>query len=146
MIARFCMHLPSITKTLYIYIIWKCGVYLCNTDPYLAKITVFKLIYILKPFTKLVTYLRLYLNRDSHETNFLGLNSNTCNARIVYSPNVTPWHPNEWTIHWGQDKMATIFADDIFKCISLNEIFWILNKMSPELVSNGLIATNLAFV
>ena len=31
--------------------------------------------------------------------------------------------------HWGQDKMAAILADDIFKCIFLNENIWIWVKI-----------------
>ena len=27
--------------------------------------------------------------------------------------------------HWGLDKMATVFVDDIFICIFFNENFWI---------------------
>ena len=30
--------------------------------------------------------------------------------------------------------MAAILADNIFKCISLNEKFWILNKISLKYV------------
>ena len=38
--------------------------------------------------------------------------------------------------HWGRDKW-TPFADDIFKCISLNEIIWIPIKISPKFVPKG---------
>ena len=41
--------------------------------------------------------------------------------------------------HWSQDKMAAIFADDIFKCIFLNESFLILIKISLKYVPKGLI-------
>ena len=41
--------------------------------------------------------------------------------------------------HRGRDKMAAIFAYDIFKCIFLNEIFWITNKISLKYVLYGLI-------
>ena len=37
--------------------------------------------------------------------------------------------------HWGQDKMAATLADDIFKCIFVNENIWILIrtlKFVPE--------------
>ena len=37
--------------------------------------------------------------------------------------------------HWGQDKMAAIFADDIFKCILLNENVWISIKVSLKFVA-----------
>ena len=37
------------------------------------------------------------------------------------------------------DKMATILADDIFKCIFLNEKVRILIKISRGFVPNGLI-------
>ena len=42
--------------------------------------------------------------------------------------------------------MAAISADDIFKCISLNENVWILNKISLKFVPKGLIDNNLALV
>ena len=42
--------------------------------------------------------------------------------------------------------MAAISANDIFKCISLNENFWILNKISLKFVPEGLIDNNLALV
>ena len=35
--------------------------------------------------------------------------------------------------------MAAIFADDIFRCIFLNENFWISNKISLKYVPYGLI-------
>ena len=35
--------------------------------------------------------------------------------------------------------MAAISADDIFKCILLNEMFLILNKISLKYVSYGLV-------
>ena len=34
--------------------------------------------------------------------------------------------------------MAAIFADDIFRCISVNEKFFILIKISPKFVPKGL--------
>ena len=34
-------------------------------------------------------------------------------------------HQTDDKPHWGRDKMAAIFADDIFKCIFLNEKVWI---------------------
>ena len=44
------------------------------------------------------------------------------------------WEGFEWTsfdlTHWDWDKMAAIFADGIFKCIILNENFWISNEIS----------------
>ena len=36
--------------------------------------------------------------------------------------------------HWGQDKMADIFADDIFKYIFLNENVWISINISLKFV------------
>ena len=36
--------------------------------------------------------------------------------------------------HWGRDKMAAIFADDIFKYIFLNESVWISLKISFKFV------------
>ena len=45
--------------------------------------------------------------------------------------------------HWGRDKMAT---DDIFKRISLNENFQILNKISLKYVPLGLIDNMAALV
>ena len=37
-------------------------------------------------------------------------------------------------IHRGRDKIGRHSPDDIFKCISLNEIIWILIKMSLKFV------------
>ena len=39
--------------------------------------------------------------------------------------------------------MAAIFADDILKCIFLNETFWISNKISLKYVPYGLIDNKL---
>ena len=59
-----------------------------------------------------------------------------------------PWGMSLWwpslrllcsLTHWGRDKMAAFFADDIFKCIFLNENFWISNKISLKYVPEGLI-------
>ena len=55
----------------------------------------------------------------------------------------------EWIImvtHWGRDKMAATLADNTFKCISLNEKFWILHKFSQEYVTWGLIDSMAAWV
>ena len=38
---------------------------------------------------------------------------------------------------WGRDKMAIIFADDIFICIFFNENIWISIKMSLKFVPKG---------
>ena len=40
---------------------------------------------------------------------------------------------------WGQNKMATILADNIFICIFLNENFWISYQISLKYVHWGLI-------
>ena len=48
--------------------------------------------------------------------------------------------------HWGWDKMAASLADDIFKCISLHENFWILNKISLKYVTWGQIDNMAALV
>ena len=46
--------------------------------------------------------------------------------------------------HWGQDKMAALFADDIFKCIFLTENAWILINISlkflPKIQINNISA------
>ena len=39
--------------------------------------------------------------------------------------------------HWGRDKMATIFADDIFKWIFSNENVWIAVTISLKFVPEG---------
>ena len=44
------------------------------------------------------------------------------------------------------DKMAAFLADDIFKCILLNEKYCILIKISQKFVPRGLIGNNLALV
>ena len=54
-----------------------------------------------------------------------------CNALINSSP---------------LDKMAAILADDIFKCIFVNEIFSILIKISLKFVPKGSIDNNPALV
>ena len=41
--------------------------------------------------------------------------------------------------HWGRDKMAAFFADDILKCIFLNGNSWIPNKISWKYVAWRLI-------
>ena len=41
--------------------------------------------------------------------------------------------------NWGRDKMAAIFADNIFICIFLNENFWISNRISLKNVPQVLI-------
>ena len=35
---------------------------------------------------------------------------------------------------WDRDKMGTIFADDIFKCIFVNEYVWISTNISLKIV------------
>ena len=40
---------------------------------------------------------------------------------------------------WGRDKMVATLADDIFKCLFLNENFWISNNISLKCVPWGLI-------
>ena len=39
--------------------------------------------------------------------------------------------------HWGRDKMAAIFPDDIFKCIFLNETVWISIKIPVKFIPKG---------
>ena len=39
--------------------------------------------------------------------------------------------------HWGRDKMARHFADDVFQCIFLNENVWISIKISLKFVPQG---------
>ena len=39
--------------------------------------------------------------------------------------------------HWGCDKMAPHFADNILKCLFLNENIWILIKISLKFVPKG---------
>ena len=38
-------------------------------------------------------------------------------------------------MHWGRDKMAAIFADDILKCTFLDEKVWISIKISPKFIA-----------
>ena len=54
-----------------------------------------------------------------------------------------PFKTKELT-HWGWDKMADIFPDDIFK--HLNENVWISNTISMNFVSKGPIGNNTALV
>ena len=46
--------------------------------------------------------------------------------------------------HWGRDKMATHFADDIFKCIFFEENIWFTIKISLKFVPKGSINNNQA--
>ena len=48
--------------------------------------------------------------------------------------------------HWGRDKMAASLTDDIFKYISSNENFCILNKIPLKYVTWGLIDNMAALV
>ena len=48
--------------------------------------------------------------------------------------------------HLPLDKMAAILADDIFKCIFVNENFSILIKISLQFVPKGPINNNPALV
>ena len=48
--------------------------------------------------------------------------------------------------HLPLDKMAAILADDIFKCIFMNEKVWILIEISLQFVPKGLIDSNQALV
>ena len=48
--------------------------------------------------------------------------------------------------HLPLDKMAAISADDIFRCIFVNEKFCILIKISLKIVPKGLIDNNAALV
>ena len=75
-----------------------------------------------------------------------------CSYMFIYPISWSIWHTLKswvthhiitgchWSIkmypstHWGQDKKCCHFAGNIFKCISLNENFWILNKISLNYV------------
>ena len=48
--------------------------------------------------------------------------------------------------HLPLDKMAAIFADDIFKCIFLNEKFCILIQISVKFIARGPIGSKSALV
>ena len=53
--------------------------------------------------------------------------------------------PLPWLIpltHWSWDKMAATFADDIFKCIFVNEKFCILIEIPLEVVPKVAINNN----
>ena len=39
--------------------------------------------------------------------------------------------------HWGRDKMAPNFSDNIFKCIFFNENAWVSIKISLKFVPRG---------
>ena len=39
--------------------------------------------------------------------------------------------------HWGRDEIDTVFADDSFKCISLNQNVWISIKIPLKFVPKG---------
>ena len=48
--------------------------------------------------------------------------------------------------HWGRDKIAASFADDIFICIFFNENFRISNKISLKYVPWGIIVNKPSMV
>ena len=52
---------------------------------------------------------------------------------------------NELT-HLPLDKMAATFADDVFRCISVNEKFCVLNEISLKFVPKGPFNNNPALV
>ena len=53
---------------------------------------------------------------------------------------------HEYIISFPPRQNGRRFADDMFRCIFVNEIFCILNKISLMLVSKGPIDNNLALV
>ena len=78
---------------------------------------------------------RIYANCLVHDCSI-----STANALKILQPCTKPSIDVTCALtHWGRDKMAAIFADDIFICIFLNENFWISYKISLEYVPYGLI-------
>ena len=56
---------------------------------------------------------------------------------------VSPWR---FLTHLPLDKMAAVLADNIFKCMFLNENFYILIKIPLKFVPKGPIDNNPALV
>ena len=56
------------------------------------------------------------------------------------------WHLSTWLTHWGWGKNGRQFADNIFKCIFLNENVWISIEISLMFVPNGQICNMPALV
>ena len=56
------------------------------------------------------------------------------------------FHIRNFLTQWGWVKNCRHFADGIFRCISLTENFWVLNKVSLDYVPRGPIANMRALV
>ena len=65
------------------------------------------------------------------------MDKHACTHHFEYDRDLTPTIPI--LTHWDQDKMATIFPDDIFICIFLNENIWMPIKISLKFVLKGVI-------
>ena len=57
---------------------------------------------------------------------------------------LSPGYP--YVAHWGLDITATIFTDDIFQCIFLNEICCVLIRFTLKVVVTGANNNNLVLV
>ena len=66
-------------------------------------------------------------------TYIVSINTTEGNINVLIYEMILNWLDILVITHWGQDKMAAIFAD-IFICIFLNENFGISNKMSLKYV------------
>ena len=62
----------------------------------------------------------------------LSLTSNLSVTLVIFL-----WSTPFCLTHWGQDKMAAIFTEDIFKCIFMNENVSIAIKISLKFVPKG---------
>ena len=59
---------------------------------------------------------------------------------------LSSWYEAIILTHLSQDKMATILADDIFKCNFLNQIYRISIQISPKFVLRNPIENKAALV
>ena len=72
------------------------------------------------------------------KTVFILLSFNS-NGEIKTHPSSGTGRHSKSLTYGGRDKIVAIFADDIYKCISLNDNFWISNKISFKYVPQCLI-------
>ena len=70
--------------------------------------------------------------------------------KLLHNCHISSWRPHhpdfeffdgsrltQPLTHWGRDKMAAFFADDIFTCIFLNEKVWISINISLKFAPEG---------
>ena len=79
-------------------------------------------------------------NRQTNASDYIAFTTGGGNNSLVMIGQISDyptWSPGEPLTHLPLDKMATILADSIFKCIFLNENVWIPIRISLKFVSKG---------